>query len=192
MRSSKGSSSTNEGHCEAEQFGADNPQASIRNRRFAVSNRLLLTFVICAGLAVVAFVVVMRLAGGNRTEPGRFEQGGTEVIISNIPGASAQLFKAGANLDDLTEIPFEGESSWLPKGDYFFRVEHTGRTLFYPVPGFDYRSGPDKHGTLIITMRSPSPLSPPRLLATSPDFVYIPSGHFLIGDRLNQQEPHYV
>lgn len=72
------------------------------------------------------------------------------------------------------------------------KADHPGRILFYPVPIVGYRSGPDVEGALTITIRSLPPNSTPRLLPHSPEFVYIPSGHFLLGDRLNPREPHYI
>jgi formylglycine-generating enzyme required for sulfatase activity len=75
---------------------------------------------------------------------------------------------------------------WLPAGKYFVRAAHPNGAAYYPVPVLGYRSGPDRDGALILTIR-PWPAEAP-----NDDFVYIPSGHFLIGDRANPREPHYV
>jgi formylglycine-generating enzyme required for sulfatase activity len=87
--------------------------------------------------------------------------------------------------------PISGERIWLPKGDYFLEVNQASRTFFYPVSLLGYRGGPDKEGTFTVTIRLP-PVPRPGLLPDLPDLVFIPSGHFLFGDHLRVQEPHYV
>jgi formylglycine-generating enzyme required for sulfatase activity len=123
-----------------------------------------------------------------------FEREETELIVSNTSGAGASLFRAGNSLHAAAAVArATGGPVWLPRGNYFLRVDGSGATLFYPVPITGYRSGPDEDGAFTITIRSlPDTASPPRLVPTLPEFAYIPSGHFLIGDRLNKQEPHYV
>lgn len=81
---------------------------------------------------------------------------------------------------------------WLPRGNYFLKVDQTNKTNFYPVALLRYRSGPDKEGAFTATIRPLVMQSPPRLLANLPEFAFIPSGHFLFGDHLRPSEPHYV
>ena len=128
-----------------------------------------------------------------RNEQEHFERDETEVIISNLPRASFTLFRAGNKLQDAIPTPQpDGDRFWLPRGNYFLKVDQSGTNIFYPLPIVNYRGGPDKAGTLTITIRPLGNDSPHGLLSDLPDFVFIPSGHFLFGDHLRVQEPHYV
>jgi formylglycine-generating enzyme required for sulfatase activity len=103
------------------------------------------------------------------------------------------LFRAGSSLDDATPVSrFSLKPIWLEHGDYFLRAGSSGKALFFPVPITGYRGGPEERGTFTVTIRSPIPDSPPRLFQSLPEFASIPSGHFLMGDRKNPREPHYV
>lgn len=86
----------------------------------------------------------------------------------------------------------DGDETWLPAGNYFLKVDDGTRTFFYPVPMLTYRGGPDKDGTFGVTIRMPASDPPHGLRPDLPDYVFVPSGHFLFGDKLNRQEPHYV
>ena len=128
-----------------------------------------------------------------RKEQGHFEHEETELIVANLAGAPLHLFKAGKNLQDTTRISkFSSERLWLPHGNYFLRTDLPRQSIFLPVAVIGYRAGPEDDGALAITVRSLPRELPPRLLQDLPDFVYIPSGYFLLGDRLNPTEPHYV
>ena len=128
-----------------------------------------------------------------RAEALHYEREETELIISNVAGANATLFKAGNNLQDAIPISSKAEDRiWLPRGNYFLKVEQAGRSFFYPIPIVAYRSGPDKDGTFGITVRLPTSDAPHGLLPGLPDYVFVPSGSFLFGDHLRVQEPHYV
>lgn len=154
-----------------------------------------------ATVAVIMVASVAAIGGGvalwvterEQTERLRYEQGETELIVSNVARVPVQLFKAGNTLQEITPVStFNGERIWLSQGDYFLKVYQPGSTTYYPVPIIGYRSGPDADGAFAVTIR-PSPSSvPPRLLPQSPEWVSIPSGHFLLGDRINPREPHYV
>jgi hypothetical protein len=135
------------------------------------------------GLAVVA-VSVLTCEWGESRERLRYELGETELVVSNAAGAAVTLFRAAEDLDGAVEVPdFDGESIWLPRGNYFVRADLGRRALFYPVPIVGYRAGPDEDGTFTLTVRPPAAEPPPRLLPDLPEFAYIPSGHFLLGDR---------
>lgn len=122
-----------------------------------------------------------------------FTHSETELIVSPLTQCSVELFKAGTNLLNTTRIPeFNGQSMWLPQGDYFLKATFPTFTTFIPVPLNGYRSGPDKDGSFVVTLRTPPRQLPPRLFASFPEFVYIPGGSFLFGDQFNPREPHYV
>lgn len=142
-------------------------------------------------VAVGAALFYFRLS--DRDERVHYEREETELTISNIPRAQLTLFKAGKDVQDALAMPsIDGEQTWLARGNYFLKAEQGKRSFFYPVPILGYRGGPDKGGTFNVTIRLPGPDSPHGLLPDLPDYVFIPSGHFLIGDRQNPQEPHYV
>lgn len=144
-------------------------------------------------IVIVATASLLYYLSDERRERLHYELEETELIISNIPDAPLSLFKAGKNLQDaLAMPPINGERAWLPRGNYFLKVEQSGRTLFYPIPIIGYRGGPDKRGTFTVTIRSPGADSPHGLLPDLPDYVFVASGHFLFGDHLRVQEPHYV
>lgn len=149
--------------------------------------------VVLAVLAISGWMLTRWLAGRERLEQLHYDREETELIVSNLTGAQIQLYRAGKNLSDAARIAdFAGERIWLARGNYFLQVKQNERTFFIPVPISGYRSGPDEHGALIVTVRPPPVDYPPRLLPSLPEFVYIPSGSFLLGDRLNPREPHYI
>jgi formylglycine-generating enzyme required for sulfatase activity len=86
---------------------------------------------------------------------------------------------------------FTGGRIRLAEGSYYLNVEHADTAVLYPIPIISSLPGPDADGMFNITIR-PLPARPPRLLPSLPEFGYIPSGHFLFGDRLNPLEPQYV
>jgi iron(II)-dependent oxidoreductase len=115
------------------------------------------------------------------------------LIVSNLSEARIRLYKAGSNLSDTARVAeFDGERIWLSRGNYFLQIQPDRKTSYIPVPIFGYRSGPDEAGSFLVTLRSPPTEYPTRLLLHLPEFVYIPSGNILLGDRLNPREPHYV
>lgn len=150
------------------------------------------------GVALVVVFAVgaifgFRYAKRQYDERGHYEREETELILSSTSPLTAHLFKAGDALEQAAEVSILSEGrEWLPAGNYFLRVEQDGRYLFYPVPIAGYRSGPDEDGAFVVTVRSLASETPPRLLPGLPEFVFIPSGHFLFGDRRNPQDLHYV
>jgi formylglycine-generating enzyme required for sulfatase activity len=129
-----------------------------------------------------------------RNEQLHYEREETELIIANVAHATLQLFKAGKTLEDTMRIStFSGDRIWLPRGNYFLQAMNSGKTFFMPVPIIGYRRGPvEEDGSFTVTVRSLTREFPPRLRPDLPEFIYIPSGNFLLGDRLNPSEPHYV
>lgn len=152
-------------------------------------------FVIGGAVVVLATgaLTLRYLRSNTRAEALHYEREETELIISNDTGANPTLFKAGNSFQDAIPISSKAEDRiWLPRGNYFLKVEQAGRSFFYPIPIVAYRSGPDKDGTFGITVRLPRSDAPHGLLPGLPDYALVPSGSFLFGDRLRVQEPHYV
>lgn len=147
------------------------------------------TAVVIVGVIIALFVY----RSNAREEQRHYDREETQFFLANLPNANVSLFKSGNNIDAAVLMPeFKPEGMWLSRGNYFLKVEQAGRTSFYPVPIFSYRSGPDKDGELTITIRPFPSQAPPRLLESLPEFAFIPSGHFLFGDHLRPSEPHYV
>ena len=147
-----------------------------------------------AGIIIIAAVITLIIRRSKvLEEQGHYDREETQVFLTNLPGANVSLFRAGNSIDSAIVLPeFNSEGMWLPRGNYFLKVDQTNKTSFYPVPIFSYRSGPDKEGAFTVTIRSSGSQSPPRLRADLPEFGFIPSGHFLFGDHLRPSEPHYV
>jgi len=144
-------------------------------------------------IILAAALALLYFRSTDRYERLHYEREETELIISNSPRAHLTLFKAGKDLQDALAMPsIVGERVWLPKGNYFLKVDHDARSFFYPLPIVNYRGGPDKDGTFNVTIRLPDTESPHAVLPDLPDYVFIPSGNLLFGDHLNPREPHYV
>jgi formylglycine-generating enzyme required for sulfatase activity len=142
---------------------------------------------------IIGTVTLFYLRSDQRAERLHYEHEETELIISNIPDARLTLFKAESNLQDALAITvINGERTWLPRGNYFLKVEQSARTFLYPIPIVGYLAGPEKGGTFTVTIRPPGTDSPQGLFPDLPDYVFVPGGHFLFGDHLRVQEPHYV
>jgi formylglycine-generating enzyme required for sulfatase activity len=150
-----------------------------------------------AGVAAIIIIIaigsLLYFRADERNERLHYEREETELIIANLPLADLTIYKAGTSLQDaLALAPIDRERIWLSPGNYFLKVDLSARTFFYPLPMVSYRGGPDKEGTLTVTIRSPQADYPHGLLPDLPDFAFIPSGHFLFGDHMRVQEPHYV
>lgn len=122
-----------------------------------------------------------------------YERNETELVVSNLSNAAVQLFGAGNALESATLVSgFDGSSIWLHPGNYFLNITHNGRSFFLPAPMIGYRAGPDEEGSFIISIRPAPKEFPPRLFNSSSAFLFIPGGNFLLGDRQNPRETHYV
>jgi hypothetical protein len=145
---------------------------------------LIFSMILAAAITAAVFFVY-RYFDAARADQIHYEQDETELVVVNLANARLALFRAGRNLSEAQPVPeFGGERIWLTKGNYFLQAEQNGTTVFYPVPIQGYRSGTEKDDTFAITIRSLPGEFPPPLLPES-KFVFIPSGHFLFGDRLN-------
>lgn len=154
---------------------------------------------VCTALSVVAAVVLLRSGGG---EDARFDRGLTRLVVSDLTESDVVLYRAGDRPGDTVRLgAIEDGSEWLEPGNYFLRGGRDGRSAFYPVPLTGYRCGPDEDGAYVVTIRPLPAIGPPDIptlresgAAPAGDgrYAYIPSGSFLIGDRQNPRERHYV
>ncbi|MCI0442874.1 formylglycine-generating enzyme family protein [bacterium] len=145
-----------------------------------------------AGLLIIALVcgyAGFKYSEATKIETAHYEKNELELIISKDPGYSVQLYQSGTNLEDVHLISkLETDHIWLQPGNYFLSAQQSkGPILLYPAPINGYKSGPDDDGALTVTIRSPKNAPP-----IAGEYVLIPSGNFLLGDRINPQEPHYV
>lgn len=159
-----------------------------------MKRRHLIFATLGAGGLASAVVTGVRYARQEQADRPHFDREETELVVTNAtPSSPAHLFRAGKSLEDAEKIETLREGRrWLARGNYFLQVDEPRRTLFYPVPVTGYDCGPDRDGSLAVTIRESPAQQPPKLLDQSAPFVYIPSGHFLLGDRLNPGEPHFV
>jgi len=141
-----------------------------------------------AACGIVAFWILRSDAGEQR----RYERNETEVVIANPARVPVTLFRAGQASNAAREVSgFHRLRIALGPGDYFLRAEFPAGGVFYPIPILGYNAGPERDGSLLVTVRTPPKQGPPVLEGTSP-FLYIPSGHFLMGDRASPRELHYA
>lgn len=145
-----------------------------------------------AALIIIGGIAFWRHLASERAEGFHFERQETEVILANLASGHVTLYKSGKNLKEVSPSSFSStDRLWMRPGRYFLRVQFEGqenRDLFYPITLVHYRGGPDRDNAFLVTIRNPPPAD--ALNASRP--VYIPSGNFLFGDRMNPQEFHYV
>ncbi len=154
---------------------------------------LVIAGVALTTIVTVAGAIAWRFTAQEREEQLHYERNETKLVVVNRANTALSLFRAGKKLQEATQVSeFNGSQIWLKPGNYFLKCDSSGRSFFYPVPITGYRSGPEKEGAFSVTVRSLPAEQPSRLQANLPEFVYVPSGHFLLGDRLNLREPHYV
>jgi formylglycine-generating enzyme required for sulfatase activity len=164
-----------------------------RVRRDATGNRVRrVLLVVVAALVLAGGIFAVRLALHQSEETAHYQLEEMKLVVTNLAAGHKQLFRAGKSLDDARELAIAGDVMWLPRGNYFLRIDLPDGPAFYPVPVTGYRDGPDEGGSLIVTVRTPVSGSPNRLIDWLPPVVHVASGQFLFGERLNLQEPHYV
>jgi formylglycine-generating enzyme required for sulfatase activity len=143
----------------------------------------------CAALAAAGWYFWQ----SDSREDERYQKGLTEVVVANLSGASLRVFQAGPRLSSAKELPGPSpDGLWLPPANYFLACEQAGATTYVPIPLTGYRSGPDKEGSFLVTVRPTPKELPPWPGDGRPGFAYIPSGNLLLGDRHNPSEQHYV
>ncbi len=144
-----------------------------------------------SALAACAAAAAFWILRGGTAADSLYERNEMEVVIANAARAPIRLFRAGDGLADAHEVDGPiGSHLALAAGNYFIRAAYSTGDLFYPVPVLGYNAGPERDGSLLVTVRPP-PDRPPIIDGGSP-FVFIPSGHFLLGDRASPREIHYA
>src|SRR5689334_20673874 len=119
---------------------------------------------IMAVLAVAGYGLYAYWSAGVEDDK-HFASDETQLIVANTTEARLSLYKAGQDLDSAVPIDsFDGKSVWLGKGDYFLRADFAGDTSFYPINIEGYLGGPEKDGSLAVTIR-PISEQPPSLVA---------------------------
>lgn len=141
------------------------------------------------GLLLVGVWLVVNLTRQS-DRASRWASGETELVISSSPDFKLTLYQASNNLSAATILPEVLELQWLPAGNYFLHVSSSSGSMYYPVPLAGAPRESDE--PFVITVRPYPAEFPPRLFPHQPEYVFIPSGTFLFGDRLNPREPHYV
>jgi formylglycine-generating enzyme required for sulfatase activity len=159
---------------------------SVKIRLYAVAAITIL--VVAVGIAIG----LSEYKKNKDLEKQHFEQQETKFIVSSTFDISASLFRTGKNLSDCQKVfDLKEPEIWLPPGNYFLDVKLPGgKSFLYPVAVSGYQSGPEE-GALTVTIREQTE-TPPKLIEDIPEYAFIPAGNFLIGDRINPQEPHYV
>ncbi len=142
-------------------------------------------------LAAFATAVAFFILRGDAADEGRYARDEMEIVIANPARAPVRLFRAGENLGAARELggPAASRIS-LARGNYFLVASHRAGDLLYPIPVLGYGTGPERDGSFLVTIRPSPERRPPTVGA--PPFVFIPSGHFLMGDRTSPREIHYV
>ncbi len=154
-------------------------------RRFIIFLSAVLGSAMIAAGALFAY----RYIEAERSEQVHYERDETHLAIVNTTGVKLELFRAGKDLEDARPVAeFDGRHIWLTKGNYFLRAKSADRVEHFPVPIQGYRAGTERDDTFAVTVR-PFLDGPP---SNGMKLNFIPSGHFLFGDRQNPREPHLV
>jgi formylglycine-generating enzyme required for sulfatase activity len=158
----------------------------------AFGRRLAIVGIAAALIAILFFAVILFRSDAD-SEALHVERQETELVVTDLANSISALYRAGKNLSDTILIStFADTSIWLQPANYFLKNSQSNRVTFAAVPVIGYRRGPDEGGSFNVTIRSLPDDTPPRLLENYGGFRYIPSGTFLLGDRLNPREPHFV
>ncbi|MCC7308085.1 MAG: SUMF1/EgtB/PvdO family nonheme iron enzyme [Acidobacteria bacterium] len=151
---------------------------------------VLASLLALAAAIVAASILAYQYFDAELAEQEHYDRDETQLIVTDLAGAEMKLFRAGAHLTDAGPVhEFSGQPIWLAKGNYFLETRHANTTVFYPITIQGYRAGTEADDTFAVTIRPIPDASPP---TSGSQFVFIPSGHFLFGDRLNPREPHLV
>jgi formylglycine-generating enzyme required for sulfatase activity len=143
-------------------------------------------------LILSAVFAVSQFRKKQEVESLRFKHQETEFIVSVPADVSFNLFRSGKDLNDFEKLKDVKESNlWLSPGNYFLGAKFPGGSEFYyPVSLLGYRLGPNE-SAFAVTVR-PQTTTPPTIANNIPEYAFVPAGTFLLGDRINPQEPHYV
>jgi formylglycine-generating enzyme required for sulfatase activity len=163
--------------------------------RGAGVRRLAWAAAVAAGALLLAATGAVTLARGEYRRIARARhaaRGETELRIENPAGAALSLFRAGDTLAAAEPIAVAAGGQWLPPGRYFVEATADGARQFFPVTAGTGGEGPEEDGAWAVTVRRPVGEAPPRLDPSVPPFVFVPGGHFILGDRQNPGQPHAV
>jgi formylglycine-generating enzyme required for sulfatase activity len=143
--------------------------------------------------AAALYLALPLLTGEDAAEEKRFRDMESELAVTNLENAPLALFASGRTLEDAREIPLPADGRiWLAAGRYFLRSGRGEEARWFPVQVAGYRAGPDEGGSIRVVVRPRSRERPPLRNDADPEFVEVPAGPFLLGDRQNPQEPHNV
>ena len=164
-----------------------------KTREFHARHRLAASLLIVGVLAVAVcgLGLIYSSYRSERAELFHYERDETELVVTNLANAKIALFRAGNSLADAAPVDLKAEGSWLTRGNYFLEAEIAGKVIYYPVPIQGYQSGTDVDGRYAVTIR-PLPGDQPPAPLPAKEYAFIPSGHFLFGNKNNPFEPHYV
>lgn len=146
---------------------------------------LLLAF---SCLLFLGYVTYSFLASSSNDERRHYDAAESELIVTNLSTSAFILFRSDTTP---AALAMPERDIWLRPGNYFVEYTQSGRSFFLPVPLTGFRSGPDKEGAFVVTIR-PGPAEFPPHLSQSQPFEFIPGGNFLFGDKKNPGEQHYV
>src|SRR5689334_24018240 len=110
------------------------------------------------GLVAIVLVtgtggMVWRFAAAERAEEHHYQRRESELVITNLAHARLRLFRAGSSLEEAREIGGVHEGrQWLRAANYFLEAGTTAGPIYYPAPITGYRAGPEKDGSLAITI----------------------------------------
>jgi formylglycine-generating enzyme required for sulfatase activity len=155
--------------------------------------RLSVAFLSAVPVALIGAGLCWRWWNEESLEEQRAERDETEVVVGAPEGALCRLYRSGGTMEAAQLLRDEPcRSLWLPAETFFITITAAGHELQFPTPLLGYRLGPDRDGSFVITVRQRLRDDPPLPRPDSSPFVFIPSGHFLLGDRATPREPHYV
>jgi formylglycine-generating enzyme required for sulfatase activity len=150
---------------------------------------------IAAG-SMIAVIITALIFFSFRSDPSdeqHFDQEETEFVVANTTGARLMLFETGEDIASAIRVEsFKGDPVWLAKGDYFLISETDSQVVFYPVNVIGYRAGPERDGSLAVTIRRVPETLPPPIASGSSGFRFVPPGVFLMGDRLDPGGTFYI
>jgi formylglycine-generating enzyme required for sulfatase activity len=167
---------------------------SDRGSRFMAKRALAVAAVTlgaAGALLVAAGALSFRAQQAGLARARHTAQGETRLVVVNPAGAAVALHRAGVTLDDAEPVAFQVGEGWFPEGRYFLTGSLGPLRLFFPFTVDGSGEGPEDDGSWTVTVRSPSPESPPVLEGGLP-FVFVPGGHFTMGDRNNPGQTHAV
>jgi len=148
--------------------------ALVRHRAWAI---LLGGALVVAGLASAGGLRLARREYAAQQRARHAAAGETQLRVVNATGAVLALRRAGATLDDVARERL-GEETWLREGRYFLEASIGPTRLYHPVTVDPLAEAPDEDGGWTITVRPPSPETPPVLEAGGLGFAYIPGGPY--------------